>query len=225
MSGLAKLTIKVYADKQMQGKEIDEFVLPINPENYSRSLSVNLDESQAQGSSGNDSKNDKTKPEEIKLDFFLDNTNTVMGNHLNGMPVSKQVEKFVKLAYDYDGKIHQPNYLKLCWDVLVFRCKLKDVSINYTLFDSNGAPLRAKLSATFQEFIEEEQRTRKENKQSPDLTHIRRVEGNTRLDNMTFDIYGSDKQFLQIANANNLTSPRLLRESAQLIFPPIIKTN
>lgn len=221
---LTKVTILAYDDERMDRSFVGKFELPINPENYSRNLTVELEDSQAQGSSGTNSKSDKTKPEEIKLDFFFDNTNTVQFNKLNGTPVSKQIEDFLHVAFNHDGKIHQPRFLKLCWEKLVFKCKLKDLAINYTLFAASGEPLRAKLSGTFQGFMEPELRVLLEDKQSPDLTHIRRPSENERLDLMTFDIYGADKHYLKIADVNGLTSPRLLNTDAQLIFPPIAKT-
>ena len=222
-----KVTILAFDNEAMSEPSVGKFELPINPENYSRSLVVQLEDSQPQGGGGNNPKNSKSKPEEIKLDFFFDNTNTVQGNHLNGTPVSEQIKAFVDLVYAHDGKIHQPRFLKLCWGDLVFKCKLKDLSINYTLFASSGNPLRAKLSGTFQGFMEPELRVLLDDHQSPDLTHIRLVKEGDALHRMTFDIYGSEKHFLKVAAANQLTSPRILRanQKRQIIFPPIEKTS
>jgi hypothetical protein len=220
---LTKVIICAYDDKKLQ-KMTGEFRLPINPENFSRDLKVKNDETQAQGASATAPKTNQVEPEEIKLEFIFDNTGTVQGNHLDGTEVADQIADFLKVVYDFKDKIHEPRKLKVIWGDFKFDCKLTALSINYTLFKPDGKPLRAKLSGTFRGYVEDQKRVRKENKQSPDLTHVRTFSGEEALHYLTYDIYGNNKYYLQVAKVNQLTSPRLIETGRELIFPPIKKS-
>ena len=220
---LTKFQIFAYEKKTLQ-KHVEVFRLPINPENFSRELKIKNDESQAQGTSGTSQKTNKIKPETIKLEFIFDNTGTVQGNHLDGTEVTDQINQFLGVVYNYTSKIHEPKKLKLVWGDFVFDCKLTSLSINYPLFKPDGKPLRAKLSGTFTEYIEDKKRVRKENSQSPDLTHIRTFSGEANLAWMAHDIYGKKDYYLQVAKINGLTSPRLVKTDQDLVFPPVKKS-
>ena len=220
---LTKFQIYAYNAKKLV-KHDDVFSFPINPETYSRELVVKNDESQAQGTSGTSQKTNQAKPETVKLDFIFDNTGTIEGNTADGTEVNEQIDTFLGVVYKFKDKIHEPRRLKLVWGDFIFDCKLTALSISYPLFKPDGKPLRAKLSGTFTGEIEDELRIRKENKQSPDLTHVKTFSKGVRLDWMTFDVYGDNKFYLQVAKVNQLTSPRLIRNGQQLIFPPLKKT-
>jgi nucleoid-associated protein YgaU len=133
------------------------------------------------------------------------------------------------LVYAMDGKTHKPNFLRIIWGNFSFEnddgfsCILKDLQINYTLFDTDGRPLRAKISATFIHFIEPVRRVREENKKSPDVTHIRKVTAGDTLPLLINDIYGDPTYYLQVARVNGLVNFRRLATNTDLRFPPIEK--
>ena len=88
------------------------------------------------------------------------------------------------------------------------------------LFKSDGSPLRAKVSASFLNYIEQEKRIQLEGKSSPDLTHVRTVVQGSRLDQLTFQFYGDTKHLLQIAKSNRLVGLRPLTAGNEIEFPP-----
>ncbi|MEM7380400.1 MAG: LysM peptidoglycan-binding domain-containing protein, partial [Bacteroidota bacterium] len=96
--------------------------------------------------------------------------------------------------------------------------------IEYKLFNKEGKPLRATLKCEFREFKEDEQRVKEENKQSPDLSHVRIAEAGDSLPLMCFKIYGDPKYYLEVARANELTHFRKLKQGQRLLFPPLDKT-
>src|SRR5699024_10761068 len=102
-----------------------------------------------------------------------------------------------------------------------FKCVLKSASVKYTLFSSDGRPIRAKISATFEGFIEDELRVAKDSDTSPDLTHRRTVQEGDRLPLMCYQIYGDSKYYLQVAAVNDLTNFRNLEPGVQIYFPPL----
>jgi hypothetical protein len=229
MSGaLNKVKIHSFLDKRYNEKDL-EFTLPINPEQYSQTFKVAYDLQQARGSQGTDPRFESTAPEELKLDFVFDGTGTVSGYELKdgnkpeNREVTKQIEEFLKVVYDMSGQIHKPKFLKVVWGNFSFDAVLTNLQINYTLFKPDGSPLRAKLSATFTNYIEQVRRTREEGKSSPDLTHVRTVREGDHLPLMTHKIYHDAGFYLEVARVNGLTNFRKLRAHAELFFPPVAK--
>ncbi len=225
---LVKVKILSFKNKELDvpADEFKEFELPINPESYSQNFKVEYEASSGQGNQKTDPKYKSTAPEELKLDFYLDGTGTVEGyvDKLAGMPVPEQVDLFLKTVYNMDGEIHAPKRLKINWgSFFVFDCILTNLDINYTLFHPDGEPLRAKLSATFLNYIEQEKRVKREDKESPDLTHVRLLQGGDSLALMSYRAYGDTNLYLQVTRANELTTFRNLPEGTELLFPPIAK--
>jgi Contractile injection system tube protein len=235
---LTKVTIIAFQDKGFT-KEVGRFILPINPEQFSQSFKVEYDLQQAAGSQGNDPKFKFTVPEELKLDFTFDGTGVIpVSNQATKSSQTRsfykdvvgQVKSLLDLVYVMDDKTHKPNFLHVIWGEFdfgnksVFTCILKDLQINYTLFAPDGKPLRAKISATFVNFIEQILRVREEKKKSPDVTHIRKVTAGDTLPLLTNDIYGDPTYYLQVARVNGLVNFRRLATNTDLRFPPIEKT-
>lgn len=240
---ITKVEIRAFKDKTY-GQEIAKFQLPINPEQFSQSFKVEYDLEQAQGSQGNDPEFKFTKPEELKLDFTFDSTGVIPikgqpnqfykdkkdGEEGQDLGVRIQVEEFLKVVYTMNSETHKPNFLRLLWGDFSFgttngfNCILKDLQINYTLFSADGKPLRAKLSATFVNYIEQERRVREEGKESPDVTHQRKVKAGDNLPLMVHRIYGDPSYYLQVAKVNGLINFRNLDTNLNLRFPPIEKT-
>lgn len=235
---LSKVVILAFEDKGYQ-KEIGRFTLPINPEQFSQAFKVEYDLQQAAGSKANDPKFKFTSPEELKLDFTFDGTGVIpVSNQTtqSSQPrsfykdVVRQVQSLLNLVYTMNGKTHKPNFLRILWgdfsfgDKEGFACILKDMQINYTLFAPDGKPLRAKISATFVNFIEQVRRVREEGKKSPDVTHIRKVAAGDTLPLLVQNIYGDPTYYLQVARVNGLVNFRRLATNTDLRFPPIEKT-
>lgn len=227
---IEKIAIRAYLDRLFEKpnpKAPQPFYLPVNPENYSQSLKVVADNRRGHGDQKTDPSYISTAPEELKLDFFFDGTEAIE-NYKYTDPskrsVRQQMNQFLETVYKMEGQIHRPNFLKIQWGKnLTFKCILSSLDIQYTLFEANGDPLRAKVSATFHDYVAKEVREKEEKKHSPDLTHNRMVKAGDRLDLMTHDIYADTKYLLQVAKFNKLRTIRRLKPGAALAFPPIEK--
>jgi Contractile injection system tube protein len=224
---LAKFEIKSFSDNKFQqdgGKK--DFKLPINPESFTRNLKVERETTKAQGNNHTNPKFTGTAPEELKIEFILDGTNTIEGylEPLNTQPVKDQLKSFLQCVYEYDGNIHSPRYLKIHYgSEIQMDCVLTSVDINYTLFHPDGSPLRAKISASFLQYVSPEKRVKKQRDASPDLTHQVLVKEGDRLDFLTFKMYDNPKYLLQVAKKNDLTSIRSIRAGQELLFYPFNK--
>lgn len=218
-----KVTILAFNDKKLQQKSA-EFVLPVNPEQYGQKYSVKYDVKPAKGAQGVEGKFQSSAPEELTLDFVFDGTGTVYGYVEEDRSVPEQINAFKEVVYDLQGEIHQPRYLKVVWTDFSFDCILTELEITYTLFSSEGTPLRAKLSCTFLNYKETERRVREEGKSSPDLTHVRTVTEGDRLPLMAHRIYSDPGWYLEVARTNGLTNFRRLETGRDLVFYPIDKS-
>lgn len=224
---LQKFVIRSFANRDFTGEDRDrKFTAPVNPESFTKNLKIDHDVRRGHGNHGTEVTFKSTVPEELRLEFILDGTRTIEGyvEEYKNLPVHDQLKKFLKCAYDFDGEIHSPRFLIIFWGSEIdFRCVLSNLDINYTLFNPDGTPLRAKLSATFLNYMAREERLANERQSSPDLTHYRKIKQGDRLDLMAFTIYNDPKYFLQVGKVNSLSSIRNIKPGSELYFPPFDK--
>lgn len=220
----------------------------INPETVNEKYEVKYNETSSPGSTSAELKFDKVLPQTYDLDLVFDGTGlltddnslgtNMLGNiasDLTGLDlveepesVPDQIKKFKEVVLEYDDNVHQPRYVVLIWgqtdkDAL-FKGRLTNLDITYTLFHPDGTPLRAKAKATFKQSITVADQNSEKSNNSPDLTHVRIVKEGDTLPLMTHRIYGDSKYYLEVARVNNLKNFRSLEVGSKIIFPPIDKT-
>ena len=230
---LKKLTIKAYSAGARNGrvKFVGAFEAMYNPDSFSQSYAIRYGKQQGLNSSGKTAAYSFSEPRKLNLKLVLDGTGVEeMGLAPPGRKktVSERVKNFVDLTYTYNGKIHEPNYLVVEWGGqedggLVFPCRLGGVKVTYTSFERDGAPLRAELDITLVSDLDEKKRVKKENKNSPDLTHTRVVQSGDTLPQLSKEIYGAEAYYLRVAQVNNLDNFRNLTPGQVLFFPPLDK--
>jgi nucleoid-associated protein YgaU len=237
MSGeLAKIKITAYKTSSFEeSKKISsgEFKALVNPEGYTRSYKIKYKDQQASGTKSQQMKFEKIEPEDIEFEFLFDKTGALPGTFKatddEGIQqegkegIWPDIEKFKKVVYDYKGEIHQPPFLIIQWGELLFKCVLRDMSINFKLFRPDGTPLRAVAKAKFTSTVENELRVRQEAKSSPDITHVRIVKEGDTLPMLAYQIYEDPSYYIQVAKANNLFNFRYLEPGTKIFFPPIEK--
>ncbi len=222
-----KLTIVSYDKPERTGKG-EKFVAMFNPESYSLSYENVYSRAQGINTSGRAAQYAMSKPEKLNLKIILDSTGVSTFGLTNSIgrghdDVYKQVQHFLELTSHMDGEIHEPKYLTLKWGDLLFKCRLSSVTINYTLFNSSGIPLRAELDTSFFGDIEKSERLKNDRKSSPDLTHYRVVGAHDQLPLMCEKIYGAAQYYVEVAKVNNLDDFRNLKPGQEIYFPPIEK--
>lgn len=216
---LVKLLIESYDDEKFTRKRDDSFTAMFNPNKYNLKYEIEYDKKSASGASANAPKFSNMKSQELTLEFFLDGTGV---ENDPGEFVDQKAEAFLKIAYTYESNKHKNNYLRITWSYLVFDCVLSDADIAYSLFRSDGRPLRAKITAKFLGFVNDKLRQLKDKAQSPDITHARMATDYDKLDYMSYKIYENGQYYLDVAKANSLVNFRKLRTGQILYFPPLI---
>jgi hypothetical protein len=193
------------------------FICQFNPETFSVSNEISYNTEQtAAGASGGEARQIAEAPREYQFEFMLDGT----GASGPSIDVTLMIELFKKTT-GFDGSIHRHRYLLLQWGLFASTCVLKQYTINYKLFRSNGTPLRAVLSATFVEHKTLELQALLKNLQSPDVTESHLIKEGQRLDQLVFSKYDDHRYCAQVAKHNSLDTIRRLHTSSEITLPPL----
>lgn len=241
---LEKLTLRVIQEnKDGKRKVLDDsahtYVLQVNPSSYTQSLKLEHTYNRGQGTGGKQPKYSNSPPINMSFEFLFDGTGVVpVPSELGDVPlvgaiasalskkdkydVMHEIDRFKRVVYDPDGKVHEPRTLQMVWGTLVFPCVLSSASFRFTLFKPDGTPLRAIASCTFCESLSKAEEAAQRNNTSPDLTHLRDVREGDTLPAMANDIYGRPELYLEVARANKLVNFRKLRSTSRLSFPPLV---
>ncbi len=139
-----------------------------NPPAYKVERTVIKDSQTASGSNSDANPAGAVEPRKMTFDFVVDGTGasgekrTVLVETLNFekvvMPEKKDGATAPGISADAAGGALSDNKnpvelpkLLLLYGTFMFSCEIEAFSVNYTLFDSSGIPLRATISATFSE--------------------------------------------------------------------------
>jgi len=195
------------------------YIAMFNPEKFSVSNQTEYKYDDRPGSTGSEQRFDKVSPRSFSFEFLIDGTGAS-----GEIRVVDAELKLFKITVGYIGDTHRPTYLIINWGTFVVRCILKSLTVNYTLFNPVGIPLRATINASFEEYITPKLEALQNFLSSPDVTHVRTVKAGDKLDLMSYTIYKDSKYYMELARANNLSQFRKLKTGDQIVFPPIETT-
>lgn len=151
----------------------------------------------------------------ITLEAFYDTYEE--GTDVRGF--TKQLSNLMNI----DPELHAPPPLRFIWGMPSqepFTCVLERVTTRFTMFNSNGVPVRARLSITLKEFkigLNE----REMNKQSSDRTKVYVTKQGDSLWSIAYREYGDPTLWRYIADKNGIYDPRLLETGMELIIPSV----
>jgi Contractile injection system tube protein len=213
---LEKLTIETYTGKEFtKSQRVGEWKVLFNPTEYTFTRSNNYNATQAAGTSRPNTSPGSGNPDQLACTLFFDGTGVVG----DPGPITSAIAGFLDLM-SFKREKHKPYYLWLRWGPLTFRCYLKSATVSFTLFNREGEPIRAKVTASFEEVIADRERVNQEAFTSPDLRRLWRVEEGQSLDTIAFETYDDPRYWREIARANRLANPRALEVGRLLVLPP-----
>lgn len=231
-------TFKTFSQKSAS----DTIFVQLNPNKFVISQQVQYDKSQPTGNTITDLKYNKTQSQISTFEFLFDSTGVVPpgqygssgGGSFGAMAaasnpysitparsLAKDLKDFKDLLLGYQSSTHEPPYLTLTWGAFILKCRLVEIEIVCTLFNSQGEPIRATANCKFCETAPVDFVLKKQNKSSPDLTHERVFKMGDSLPLMATEIYGSQDYYTDVAKANKLLSFRHINTGEKLFFPPI----
>lgn len=213
-------------------KSFEPFKVLFNPTSYSISKSASWS-STADSDSGQAKPDPKAKTNFKSLDaptlYFGGGANRQLSLNLfydvteqPGKDVRKETNKIVALTL-IDRNEQCPPPVKISWGSsqqpsdFPFTGVITNLNQQFTLFDSNGVPLRANLTVTVMEYPDPEENLRRID---PELT-TRIVKRGDTLSSISAEVYGNPGMWRLVAEANHIENPMVLKTGSRLVIPKV----
>jgi len=158
----------------------------------------------------------------LNLELLLDGTKT--DDPVDVGAVAKDLQRLVRILPEK----HAPPRIKVVWGPrLIFKAVAESVNSRFTLFSTDGAPLRARVSLALRSYRTLADQLRELNLQSPDHSKTHRVRAGDTLALIAYEAYGDPALWRAVAEANTeeTADPRRLEVGALLKIPPLANTN
>lgn len=121
-------------------------------------------------------------------------------------PVSDKTKKLMATVA-IEGEQHKPPQVIFSWGNLNFKGVITSLTEEYTMFNKDGKPIRAKVTVVIKE-DEDEALTRKTSPfESPDRTKSRVVVEGMSLWSLAYEEYDDCEKWRVIARANHIMNP------------------
>ncbi len=172
--------------------------------------------------------------EKLTLELFFDTTDD--GTGAGATPVTAKVDPFYRLV-KIDGELHAPPIVRITWSdhfpgitadrsdrpIPAMDCVVDSVARQFTLFNSDGVPLRATVSLSLREYKTLEEQLQALNLQSADHTRVYIVREGETLPQIAYAAYQDPARWRTIADHNRLLNPRRLAPGQVLELPPTLQ--
>jgi len=151
--------------------------------------------------------------ETLTLDLFFD-------TYEKGEDVRDHLDQIANLM-NIDPELHAPPVLVFHWGKVEFKCVLEQVTKKFTMFLSDGTPVRATLSVTFKEYKTIQEQLPPGPPESADRTKRRIIKQGDSLWLVAAREYNDPRLWRPIADNNEIDNPRFLTPGMELAIPPL----
>lgn len=208
---LSKATVEI-----LDGKNKDETIeVLFNPTEYSVEYSATYQETAPPGLSNPVIQFVNGNSEVLSMDLLFDTySSRVSGN------VAELTKKFTELV-SIDQELHAPPRVLFIWGTYEFKAVVESISQKFTMFVSDGTPVRATLSVTFKQYRTITDQLKEPRRNSSDKTKRRVFESHDSIWLMAHREYGEVKFWRLIARENRIEDPRRIEPGTVLTLPPI----
>lgn len=134
--------------------------------------------------------------------------------------VRDQTQKVTDLL-KIDSDLHAPPVLQVTWASLQFRGVLIRANQKFTRFLEDGRPVRARVSVSFNEFIDADREAKEVNRQTADFTKVYVVGADDTLSGIASKFYDDPQIWRPIAVANNINDARDISPGQELSVPSL----
>jgi hypothetical protein len=225
--------LKITPFRKKQGKKFEraadkEISVLFNPNSYSIMKSVTWTPPQTSTGERAETQRKVNAPtlsfggggsRQLTLELFFDVTEPINGKAIDD--VRKETDKIVALTR-IDPDQGQPPVCEVFWGKAAtkdfpFIGVISNLTQRFTLFRSDGTPVRASLTVVFLEFLDPEMDKRQTD---PELTTSVVKRGDT-LSSIAAEVYRDPMLWRIIAEANRLDNPRRLEVGKPLTIPKL----
>lgn len=219
---MQELKFTAFEDEKYEKKSGDTLSLSVIFESVKFDDKITYNKDRQLGSIGGSSRFKNYEPKQLELKFIIDCTGVVEGTRKNDKVYDK-VKALEHLLYTYNSEGHRPSYVIVSYAEFIFKGELCSMNTDYTLFSSNGVPLRAVVGLSFKGAMCSEEERKRYSKLSPDMSRLITVKKGETLPYLCNKIYGDSLLVRQVARFNNLNSFRNIPAGTELLFPPLKK--
>jgi nucleoid-associated protein YgaU len=160
------------------------------------------------------------QPATLRMQLFFDTyeAGTDVRKHTEGLWKMMRIDEATQQRETGKG---EPPKVVFTWGLnWTFDAVIENLSQRFTLFKSDGTPVRSTVDVTFKQ-IKDELKFAGTNPTSGggEAQRVHIVEAGDRIDWIAFQEYHDSTKWRLIAEANNLMRPRQLRPGQRLIIP------
>lgn len=203
-------------DENMEVDEDREISCEFNPNEVTVDKSVTYAEQEIPGLDAPIQQFVSGNAETLSIELFFD-------TYEAGEDVREQTDEITRLLM-IDGDRHAPPVVKFAWGRISFTSLVESANTTYTMFASDGTPVRARIDVTFREYTPPEEQLQGEPRHSADKESVHRVTQDETLPTIANETYGSPTEWREIAAANDIVNPRRLEPGTELKIPPLERT-
>lgn len=157
----------------------------------------------------------------MSLELVFDSTDT--GDDVRELYSSLITIALIKPSGNDDGK-GEPRQVVVQWgSFMSYIAVIQSISQNFTFFAENGTPLRANVSISLREIVDEKQGGF-DGTNPTSRTEARRtwvVEKGQRIEWIAYNVFGMTSAWRHLADTNNLLNPTVLRPGQILKIVPM----
>lgn len=219
---MGKMSITSYTDENFTSESHSAMTLPVNPDKVRLSKGIQYAEDRQLGSLNGSNSYVRYQPESFSFECMFDMTG-VMDDDEEPQPVHDIVDALEQRLYDYNTEGHRPSYVKVEYGDITFFGQLKSLDTDYTLFDSEGIPLRAILKVTLTGYCSQKEEKSRFSKRSPDVSRLFVIKEGQTLAALCYEVYGDPLLIGQVAKFNNLNGYRYIPAGTEILMPMLKK--
>ena len=224
LAQISKLSFRAYSDDTFESSKYlnREFIVQFNPKSLGVDYSITYQEG-----NGNNAKVEfvKAKPSDLTIEFTLDGTGIDTLDEKAVIKVQERIKVFLEMCKELNPEKHEPPFIMVTYGNLIYKTRFKGCNITYTLFKSDGTPLRAVVKATFLNIKNNVTDERQASLNSPDVTHRRVLAIHESIIQKSYEIFNRNDLYVEVARANDLDSFRkgAMQKNQVIYFPPVKK--
>ena len=195
------------------GDDSNPIPVLFNPTEYSLSKSVQYGDQQLAGRTTPVTQFVSGDAETLSMELFFD-------TYAKGTDVRAHTDQIDGLL-SASGDRTAPPRCRFVWGSLVFTAVLQSADKRFTMFLSDGVPVRARVDVTFREYSTPSEESSGGGEESADKTKVRVVKEGDTLWQIAKEEYGDPYEWRRIAEENGIENPRRLQIGTELVIPPL----